>query len=390
MITTDPISGTAVEKGAAVQLIVSSGLPMVTVPDGLVGQAGAEAEAALQALGLVVDSSQAPSSEVAQGLVISAQPAPGTNVAISSTVALVISSGPEMVTVPEVVNQSEADATSALQEAGFAVTATQQHSSSVAQGNVISASPAPGTSVEKGSTVEIVVSAGPEMVTVPNVVNQTQAQAAAALQQAGLAATASQQSSTSVAQGNVISSSPAAGARVEKGSTVQIVVSSGPEMVTVPNVVNKPFDQAQSELQGLGFAVVQSGSDWNVSIPKGAVISSNPGAGQSVVKGSTVQLRVSAGRQPGQITVHNQGAYVARFRVEYTMNGQKVDRSPDFTAGTNQTLGLPSEAENIRVVVEEAVFINTWTTIFAQSFQFPVTKCYVIGGTTLSPNWREC
>src|SRR5205807_9958249 len=92
-------------------------------------------------------------------------------------------------------------------------------------------SPAAGTSVAKGSAVNLVVSTGapaPTQVAVPNVVGQTQAAATSAITSAGLTrGTVTQQSSTTVASGSVISESPAAGADVVRGSAVNLVVSTG-------------------------------------------------------------------------------------------------------------------------------------------------------------------
>ena len=139
---------------------------------------------------------------------------------------------PPTVPVPNVVGQTQAAATSAITSAGLTVGAvTQQSSSTVASGNVISESPAAGTSVTSASAVNLVVSSGappPTQVAVPNVVGQTQAAATSAITSAGLTAgTVTMQSSTTVASGSVISESPAAGTSVASASAVNLVVSSG-------------------------------------------------------------------------------------------------------------------------------------------------------------------
>src|SRR5436853_135980 len=139
---------------------------------------------------------------------------------------------PPTVPVPKVVGQTQAAATSAITSAGLTVgTVTQQSSTTVASGHVISESPAAGTSVVSGSAVNLVVSSGapaPTQVAVPNVVGQTQAAATSAISGAGLTAGAvTQQSSTTVASGSVISQNPAAGADSASGSAVDLVVSTG-------------------------------------------------------------------------------------------------------------------------------------------------------------------
>src|SRR5205807_5530243 len=130
-----------------------------------------------------------------------------------------VSSGPAQIAVANVVAQAESKRTNTLTGERISVMAvTMQSSSTVAAGNVISESPTAGTRVASGSAVTLVVSTGspgPAQVTVPNVVGQSQAAATSAITAAGLTMGAvTQQSSSTVAAGSVISESPAAGANV--------------------------------------------------------------------------------------------------------------------------------------------------------------------------------
>jgi hypothetical protein len=136
---------------------------------------------------------------------------------------------PSTVVVPNLVRLSQLAATTAIVSTGLTVgTLTSQSSSSVPAGNVISQSPAAGASVADGSAVSLVISSGPAPVAVPNVVGKLQAAATSAITGAGLAlGTVTNQSSSSVAIGTVISESPAAGTSVAAGSAVNLVISSG-------------------------------------------------------------------------------------------------------------------------------------------------------------------
>jgi len=205
------------------------------------------------------------------------------------------------VTVPNVVNQTQAAAATALTGAGLVVGAvTQQSNATVPAGRVSSQNPAAGVGVTAGSAVNLVVSTGPAptpgptMVTVPNVVNQTQAAATAAIQGVLLAVgTVSQQSSATVAAGSVISQSPAAGSSLATGSAVSLVVSTGP--VAVPNVVNLTQAAATTAITGAGLALGAVSQASSATVPSGSVISQNPAAGTSVAAGSAVALVVSTG-----------------------------------------------------------------------------------------------
>jgi hypothetical protein len=145
------------------------------------------------------------------------------------------SGGSNSVSVPNVVGESQAAASTAITGAGLTVGAvTTQSSSTVASGAVISENPAASSTVTEGSAVALVVSSGPAPVSVPNVVGDTEGAASTAITGAGLTVgTVTTLSSSTVASGEVISESPAAATSVAKGSAVALVVSSGPASYAV-------------------------------------------------------------------------------------------------------------------------------------------------------------
>jgi beta-lactam-binding protein with PASTA domain len=106
---------------------------------------------------------QQTSNTVASGNVISQEPASGSSVAEGSPVKLVISSGSQIATVPNVEGLTQAAASAAITEAKLTVgTVIQQASNTVASGKVISQDPANGSSVAEGSPVKLVISSGPQ------------------------------------------------------------------------------------------------------------------------------------------------------------------------------------------------------------------------------------
>ncbi len=102
-----------------------------------------------------------------------------------------------------------------------------------------------------------------------------------------------QQHDRQIPPAHVISQSPPPGELVPKGTTIGVVVSLGPEMVIVPNVVGFPVAVKQLDLQDLGLTVVIT-ETWS-SEPVGLIITQTPPAGSEVVAGSTVTLTVSSG-----------------------------------------------------------------------------------------------
>jgi beta-lactam-binding protein with PASTA domain len=218
----------------------------------------------------------------------------GSSGTLLSSLALGLTVG---ATVPNVVGLTQGDATTAITDAGLVLgTVMQQPSSTVASGNVISQSPVAGTSVNTGSAVSLVVSSGPGQVSVPNVVGDTQAAATTVITGASLVlGTVTQQSSSTVASGNVISESPVAGTSVNTGSAVNLVVSSGPAQVSVPNVVGDTQAAATTAITGAGLVLGTVTQQSSSTVASGNVISESPVAGMSVNPGSAVNLVVSTG-----------------------------------------------------------------------------------------------
>ena len=289
----------------ATQADVQLALPVstVSVPN-VVGELQAAATTAITGAGLTLGTvTLQSSSTVPLGNVISESPAAGTSVASGSAVNLVVSSGPpapSQVAVPNVVGQTQAAATSAITATGLAVGAlTQQSSSTVAAGSVISESPSAGTSVASGSAVNLVVSTGPpapSQVAVPDVVGQTQGAAASAITAAGLTVGAvTQQSSSTVASGSVISESPSAGTSVASGSAVTLVVSSGPGQIPVPDIVGQTQAAAANAITAAGLTVGAVTQQSSSTVASGSVISESPTAGTSVASGAAVDVVVSTG-----------------------------------------------------------------------------------------------
>jgi len=280
--------------------------PDVALPN-VLGMTLAQATTAIQAAGLTVGVvSSTPHTapvgtvlnqvEYAEGI-LPYTPVPGTFLPLGSAVRLVLSSGPGTVTVATVIDHILSTATLLLQENGLVLgTVTTAPSSTVQAGNVISQTPIVGAMVSTGTAVNLVISTGSGQVTVPNVVGQTQAVATAAIQNVGLVVgTVTTAVSATVAAGNVISESPAAGVLVNASSAVNLVISSGPVQVPVPNVVGQTQSAATTAIQGAGLVVGTVTNAASGTVAAGNVISESPAAGTMVNGGSAVNLVISSG-----------------------------------------------------------------------------------------------
>ena len=199
-----------------------------------------------------------------------------------------------LVEIPNLVGQTQADATAALKQAGLVVLITKQASADVPADQVIAMRPNAGGKVPTGTTIELQVSSGPNLVTVPSVQGAGVADATAQIEALGLVVTTVEDSSSSVAVGNVISQAPSAGVDVKPGSTVTLTVSKGKQTSTVPNVTKMDITNAQNTLIAAGL-VLGSQSEANDAAPIGQVISQDPAAGTSLPQGGFVNVVVSKG-----------------------------------------------------------------------------------------------
>lgn len=226
VISQTPEPGVKVEPGTEVMLAVSKGTELFTMPD-YSGMTEDAAAAALREDGFELDTPQREySKEVADGTVIRQTPEPGAQVPAGTRVVLFVSKGTQLTQVPSVTGKTQGEAQSTLEDAGFDVKVTEAPSDTVDDGTVISQSPEGGVSVEAGSEVKIVVSSGPDLVEVPAVIGELEADAIQMLTDAGFDYEVDYD--TSPDDGIVLTSNPVPGSMEPRGTTVTILVGKTP------------------------------------------------------------------------------------------------------------------------------------------------------------------
>jgi eukaryotic-like serine/threonine-protein kinase len=225
------------------------------------------------------------------------RPQPGVEAEEGSTVTIIVSGGRGDATVPGVLGQKQKDAEKAMKDAGFQTDVRKEASDSVPKGRVISTSPPENSQLEKGSTVVLVVSSGPEQVAVPGVVGRSEDEARSTLEAAGLRAEVSQEESTAEDPGTVLRQDPASG-KVDKGSAVKLVVAKAPPDVDVPDVVDQQRADAEQALKDAGFKVRTRSEDVDTLDQDGTVIDQDPAGGEKLRKGSRVTIVVGKFNPP--------------------------------------------------------------------------------------------
>lgn len=166
----------------------------------------------------------------AAGIVIKQNPKAGTTVKENAPITLIVSSGPKQVTLPDLTGKTGEDAQTALAQLGLTAKVTQIPDDNVDSGLVIRTDPVSSTQVASGSTVTVYVSSGKavQKVAVPNVIGETLENAKADITSKGLTVgQVTQKDDSGKDQGIVLETTPLNGVQLDKGSAVNLVVSSG-------------------------------------------------------------------------------------------------------------------------------------------------------------------
>ena len=245
---------------------------------------------------------EVPSDTVEEGKIVSQKPGVDERVSENTEIQLVVSAGKEAkeLKVPDVKGMSEDEAMRILTDKKLVPEFDYAFSDDVEEGEVISTDPEVGTAIEEGKTVTVLISKGTKKVSVPKLIGKGKGEAENLLAEAGLTGKATSEYSSEFGEGIVMSQNTEEGKKVEKGTTVEYVVSKGPkvEVTAVPNLKGLTEAQAGDKIGSsnleLGNVTYQE-SD----VTKGYVISQSIAPGTSVEKGSPIDIVVSKGpKQP--------------------------------------------------------------------------------------------
>lgn len=197
--------------------------------------------------------------------------------------------------VPDVIGQTQERAKTTLSQQGLATEVEKAYSDTVQEGHVVGTNPAAGQDVRRDGTVQLTVSLGVKMLTVPDVRGTAQEDALQALRDAGftLADDVETAYSADVEKGNVLSTDPAGGEEVRHDTAVTVTVSQGREPIDVPDVTGKSKDEAVSQLDEIGAVPQIQDRVFDDEVPEGAVVSQST-TGEAL-RGDIVELTLSKG-----------------------------------------------------------------------------------------------
>lgn len=244
----------------------------------------------LNVAGIPYSVAQEYSDSIDEGNIISTTPSTvGAHISKrnAGNVKITVSKGIRQATIPSDITDASTengkDPLTALEKAGFTNIShnvnNDEYSLTVPKNALLSISPDPGTTMDHNASVTVKLSLGPMPVNMPDVVGRTKDEAQALFDSLQLKASYSEDYSDTVPSGSIISASQAVGTQLHWGDTVDVVVSKGPQTVTLPDVTGKSTSEATSILEALGLQV-------KVSAPLGdlthTVRLQSPSAGQQV------------------------------------------------------------------------------------------------------------
>lgn len=267
--------------------------------------------------------------------------------------------------MPAVIGKDLDTAKQALNDLGVTVEVTYGESSAYDEGIVIASSVEEGTAIRSGQSVVLTVSTGQSGIEVPDVTGKSKAEAVATLKSKGFQVEEKDESSDDVDEGNVISQDPEGGKTAASDATITITVSTGPQQVSVPNLVGMTQSSATTKLSDSGLRVgnvTQQESDQS----EGTVIAQSVDAGTDVDPDTAVDITVSSGKK----------------QVIYSYNtpiqAPTQEEDPNYVSGTQVYVVL--------IAADGTVLINDTVT----NFPIPVGFTGLTSGTgTLKMSYTD-
>jgi serine/threonine-protein kinase len=290
--------GLALLAGVIVYLLVGAGDPdngsatRVDVPD-VVGMSFDEARLALVAEGFRVrrvdETSSQPANEV-----LRQEPGRGQRLEEGGRITLFVSEA-EVEVPNNLVGQQCTAALQALQPIGL-TGQCQDEDSDQPPGTVLRTEPPAGSAVPKFGTVTLIQARQPQ-VAIPDIANQPAAAAKELLEQVGFVVTTANEPNTIIEAGRATRTEPPAGTMGTKGDALTMFISTGPQVVDVPDTVGQLQEDAQNLLLISGFNVIVQPMPTADPNQAGRVISQNPAGGQAE-QGATVTIVVGQAAPP--------------------------------------------------------------------------------------------
>lgn len=273
-----PAGSTKAARGSIIDLVISDGPPIEFPVPNVLRKSSADAARAIESAGFTLGRTDQRPDQSAAGTVLEQTPGGGTKAPRGSAINLIASSGPVAPSlVPNVLNQTQAVATNMIQQAGLRVGKIKMKGDNKkAPGTVVKQNPSAGKKPRSDSTVDLEVTET-KPVEVPGVVDHTEESAQNDITKKGLKVGQIERRASCSPPGKVLTQNPARGARVELGTSVDLVIASlGEDPLTVPNFVGRDRRDAEGMISDKGFRLRRVAQEETDQAQDGTVLRQSP------------------------------------------------------------------------------------------------------------------
>lgn len=259
------------------------------------------------------------------------------------------------VVVPQISGKNITIATEMLNETGLKTKILYEYSDTVLKDIVISQDIDAENKVKYGTFITIIVSKGIEQITLPDVINSSAEDARNTLEKLGFSVAVEEQFSKTITKGNIISQSVFAGKQADKGSTINLIISKGRDLVKVPNIKGMSLQKAEQTLKSADLYIkTENKIEFSNTIKEGCIISQDIKEYDQVDRHSTVNVVISAGvankvgttpsnaNRFGKVTTQGNWVYFAGSDSSiYRMRNDKseIQRIGDYSAVSLNVVG---------------------------------------------------
>jgi eukaryotic-like serine/threonine-protein kinase len=234
-------------------------------------------------------------SEINQDYIITQEPQPGKKISKNSNVVVILSKGPEIVSiaVPNLIDLTKEDAIKIIEDSGLKVGSfSEENNSFFAQGTIMKQDPGYNERVDKNSIVNLTISLGSKILTIPNLVGYDFLYAKSQIEALGLKVSVSRMTDISSNTGTILSLNPSPGSQVEENSTVELVIATNLELIPTPDLVGTSLSNATILLNVKNIIFEISYIPTDYSVQKDTILAQDPPPGTTIPPGESIILFV--------------------------------------------------------------------------------------------------
>lgn len=232
-------------------------------------------------------------SEINQDYIITQEPQAGKKISKNSNVDVILSKGPQIVsiTVPNLINLTKEDAIKIIEDSGLKVgNFSEENNSFFTQGTIVDQSPPYNVKVDKNSIVNLTVSSGSKILTIPNLVGYDFLYAKSQIEALGLKVSVSRTTDISSNPGTILALKPSPGSKVEENSTVELIIATNLELIPTPDLVGMSLSNAANLLNENNIIFETSYIQTDYSVQKDTVLAQDPLPGTTIPQGGSMIL----------------------------------------------------------------------------------------------------